>query len=478
MPLDNIRDAYDVIVIGSGLGGLTAANRLAGFKHRVLLLEQHHVLGGLAAFFKRGGHIFDVSLHGFPYGMIKTCRKYWTREIAESIVQLDQIVFDNPQFSTRTTFDKTDFTRVLVDEFGIPRETIDSFFEELGKMDFFDDQTETTRQMFQRFFPDRSDVVRFLMEPITYANGSTLDEPAITYGIVFSNFMSRGVYTVRGGTDWLISAMEAELIKNGVDIATRARAERIVVENGRVSGVVVNGQHISANCVLSNANLKATALQLIGRDNLPADFADLAEAMRLSTSSAQVYMGIREGESIPDIGDLLFTSTAPEFDSDLLASRNVTSRTYSVYYPKTRPGHNRYTIVASMNSRYEDWATLTDDEYAASKADLAETTIDALEKYLPDARDKIDCVEVATPKTFERYTGHIEGASFGTKFEGLKISTDLPNVVPGAFHTGSSAIIMSGWLGAANYGVIVANKVDEYLEKRGCADGSPGDCAN
>ncbi len=50
------------------------------------------------------------------------------------------------------------------------------------------------------------------MEPITYANGSTLEDPAITYGIVFSNFMSKGVYTFQGGTDRLIGLMHDELI--------------------------------------------------------------------------------------------------------------------------------------------------------------------------------------------------------------------------------------------------------------------------
>ena len=46
--------------------------------HKVALFEQHYNLGGMATWFKRrGGHVFDVSLHGFPYGMVKTCRRYW-----------------------------------------------------------------------------------------------------------------------------------------------------------------------------------------------------------------------------------------------------------------------------------------------------------------------------------------------------------------------------------------------------------------
>ena len=55
------------------------------------------------------------------------------------------------------------------------------------------------------------------------------------------------------------------------------------------------------------------------------------------------------------------------------------------------------------------------------------------------------------------------GTSFGTKFEGLKISQELPEKVRGMYHAGSVGIIMSGWLGTINYGVIVASKVDTFL---------------
>ena len=69
-----MKDQYDIIVIGSGLGGLTAARRLATAGRKVLLVEQHAIIGGLATYFKRKGHIFDVALHGFPVGMQKSLR--------------------------------------------------------------------------------------------------------------------------------------------------------------------------------------------------------------------------------------------------------------------------------------------------------------------------------------------------------------------------------------------------------------------
>ncbi len=480
---------YDVVVVGSGLAGMTAANTLARDGRKVLLLERHYKLGGLATWFfrEKNEHIFDVSLHGFPVGMIKSCKRYWSKEIADKIVQLPRIKFDNPQFSLTTTFTRDDFTQLLVERFKIPQETVVAFFDEARKQTHYDDETRTTRELFEKYFPNRPDVWRLLMEPITYANGSTLEDPALTYGVVFSNFMSKGVFTFQGGTDLFVKMLRAELVKNGVDIATNSPVEKILVENGKVVGVKISdkpltisspelggapknpsplaGQTIATTAVLSNANLKGTIFNLVGREYFEPDFVAQAEAVRLNNSSVQVYIALKKGETFDEekCGDLLFTSVAPEFRTDWLLSRHITSRTYSFYYPKTRPGTDRYYVVASSNANYEDWANLSPEAYETSKRDLIETTLDALEKYVPGIRDKVAYVEAATPKTFRNYTDHWLGASFGTKYEGLAVSRALNSQIPGLFHAGSVGIIMSGWLGAVNYGVIVSSYVSGYL---------------
>jgi len=463
---ENLKEKYDVIVIGGGLGGLTCANRLARAGWSVLLLEQHVQLGGLATWFRRKKHIFDVALHGFPVGMIKTVRKYWSKEIADKIVQLKGVRFDNPQFQLQTTYDRDDFTRLLVERFGVERSAVEAFFAHTRSMNFYDDDGRTTGDLFEEFFPGREDVVRLLMEPITYANGSTLEDPAISYGIVFSNFMSKGVFTFKGGTDLFIGMLDDELTKNGVDVRTRALVERIRYDGDKICGVDVNGQTIEAGAVVSNANLKTTILDMLDPAALSDDFRSQVEPVRVNNSSCQVYIGIREGERIEPMGDLIFTSTAEKFSAEaMLDKNNVTSRTYSVYYPDMRPQieADRYTIVASSNARWEDWGDLPEEEYQEDKKRLAEATLNHLERYIPNIRRMADHVEVATPRTFKRYTLHVGGSSFGTKFESLPISSELHKEVPGLFHTGSVAIIMSGWLGAANYGVIVANEVDKYL---------------
>lgn len=468
MPRDFLKDAadhYDIVVIGSGLAGLTSANVLARAGYSVLLLEHHYQLGGMATWFKRkGGHIFDISLHGFPFGMKKSCRKYWTPEIAERIVPLEGIRFENPQFSLQTTFDRDDFTKILIETFGISAETVAEFFDTARRMNFFDDQELTTGELFERFFPGRDDVVRLLMEPITYANGSTLEDPALTYGIVFSNFMSKGVFTFEGGTDALVGAMQEEMRSNGVDVRIRCLVEKIeVTADRKVAAVVVNGRRISCSAVVSNANLKQTIFELVGESGFDKGFVEEARAVRLNNSSCQVYMAMKPGVGFEPCGDLLFHSEHSGFNVDALLSRDISSRTFSFYYPRTRPGSDRHMVVSSTNANYSDWGDLSDEDYEASKRDLCETTLDCLSRYVPNVHELVEHIEASTPRTFQHYTRHLEGASFGTKFEGLKVSQRLPDQIEGLFHAGSVGIIMSGWLGAVNYGVIVANEVDKLM---------------
>lgn len=464
---DKITKSYDVIVVGSGLAGMTAANRLAKNGRKVLLLEAHNKLGGFATWFYRDGkkHVFDVSLHGFPFGMKKTCRKYWNKEIADHIVQLKSVKFINPQYEIESEFTKEDFTEKLVKNFGLETELVEDFYRYIENMNFYDDQSMTNGELFEKFFPGRNDVARFLMEPIVYANGSTLDDPAITYGIVFSNFMKKGVFTFKGGTDHVIKMMQAELLNNGVDIKKHAPVDRILIENGKCVGVEVKGQKVSGNAVVSNANLKTTILNMAGEDNFSKNYVDKAKAVRMNSSSCQVYMGLRPGESIPFIGDLVFTSTHPVFDTERLLDRDITSRTFSIYYPEGRPydSDKKYAVVSSTNARWEDWANLDEEAYRAAKEEMIEDTIVSLEKLLPDVRNKLDIVDAATPLTVKKYTRHEAGSSFGTKFEGLEVSMGLHKEVEGLFHAGSVGIIMSGWLGAANYGVIQSNEVESYL---------------
>ena len=198
-------------------------------------------------------------------------------------------------------------------------------------MNFYDDQSMTTRELFEQFFPGRTDVHRLLMEPITYANGSTLDDPAITYGIVFSNFMNRGVFTFEGGTDKLIGLMSDELEKNGVTICTRSKVDRIIVEKGRVRGVEVNGRTIEAKAVVSNSGITNTIDNLTDQQVLfPKNFS---RRQPPSASIIQVARFISASKK-KNASPILAICSSPQ------PPPSLTPRNSSISTPDQKPSHS------------------------------------------------------------------------------------------------------------------------------------------
>jgi phytoene dehydrogenase-like protein len=97
---------------------------------------------------------------------------------------------------------------------------------------------------------------------------------------------------VRGGPGALTAAMSRAAVAAGAEVRTTQRVERIVVENGRVAGVVANGQTIAADCVVSGADPKTTLLTLVGRAELPAEFGDQVHHYRSAGSLAKLNLAL------------------------------------------------------------------------------------------------------------------------------------------------------------------------------------------
>ena len=173
-------------------------------------------------------------------------------------------------FSLTTTFNRDDFTRLLTHASSPCRQQqVSAFFDTARGMNFYDDQSTTVGQLFEQFFPGREDVIRLLMEPITYANGSTLEDPAITYGIVFSNFMSKGVFTFEGGHR---SADQADARGTGTQRRRRAHPLRRAskfwsIASGASPACASTAARSKRRAVVSNANLKTTIFELVGRSS-------------------------------------------------------------------------------------------------------------------------------------------------------------------------------------------------------------------
>jgi hypothetical protein len=205
-----------------------------------------------------------------------------------------------------------------------------------------------------------------------------------------------------------------------------------------VRGVVVNGRFLGAGTVVSNANVKTTIERLVGVENVSEPYLAAARAVRLANSSCQVFLGLARGATIPFIGDLVFHSERATFDSDALCDFHGQSRTFSVYYPKCRPGSDRHAIVSSTNARWRDWADLDQAGYEREKQPAGDT-LDCLG---PTSRvcGRIEHREVATPRT------RCSAAPAGRlphPFEGWP-RRPLEQV-EGLFHAGSVASCPAGW---------------------------------
>ena len=337
-------------------------------------------------------------------------------------------------------------------------------------MNFYDDQPTTVGELFERFFPGREDVIRLLMEPITYANGSTLEDPAITYGIVFSNFMSKGVFTFEGGTDRLIELMHDELRAERRRCADQLRRrEDRLSSSGRVRGVDVNGRDDPARgAVVSNANLKQT----IFRPRRRGAFRQAVRRRRPRRAAEQLqHAGLhgaqagradrRERRAI-----CCSASTAPLFRTELLLSRDITSRTYSFYYPRTRPaGPAACLIVSSTNANYEDWAELCRrrlrGEQAGPDRNDARRTSTSTCPNIRERLDHVEAVDAADVSSTTRSTS--QGRASARSSKAWPSAGPCPSRSAGCTTPAASASSCRGWLGAMNYGVIVANDVDSCL---------------
>ena len=94
--------------------------------------------------------------------MIKTCRKYWSKAIADKIIQLKKVRFINPLYNIETDFTVEDFTSKLVNDFNVSKEQVDNFFNLIMNMNYYDNKEMTNGELLESFFPGRKDIPSFL----------------------------------------------------------------------------------------------------------------------------------------------------------------------------------------------------------------------------------------------------------------------------------------------------------------------------
>lgn len=236
-----------------------------------------------------------------------------------------------------------------------------------------------------------------------------------------------------GGTPKLIGLVLDRYASLGGKIRCGAKVEKIIVDNGRAAGVVLDdGQRLAADIVVSAADGHATLFDMLEGKYTSDKFKKTYETFQRFPSYIQVSLGF--AADLKNEPGYFYTSLDREIVLDPQTKASSLSVRIFNFDPTFAPAGKTAVIVFFTTENDGYWRTLRDADrpkYEDEKARIARETIAALENRFPAARGKVEVVDVATPATVVRYTGNWRGSMEGWLMTPATGIRSLPSVLPG-----------------------------------------------
>jgi len=428
---------YDIIIIGGGLGGLTAGARLAKEGKKVLLLEQHDRPGGCATTFKRKEYTMEVGLHEME-GLYPRDQKM---KMFEDLGLLQRITFlELPEFY-RFINDRQDIVIphrvedakvVLKNAFPGEEEGIDAYFWHLANakrvMVLNRNQPEKNIGQFLDEIISNDDLKLVLLGNLGYYH----DDPYTLSWFYYlsaqnSNYGGRANY-IQGGSQKLSDALMDIILEHGGEVKLKKLVTRIDYTGKRAVGVTytdslgLKKESCSdlAKDIIVNAALPSLAENLLS----DADGKKLAAHLpdqNIGASLLTVYYGFNK--ALKEVGNSHYATFVfdpsiktqadilPNNHSDF-SKRSFTFVDYSQVDSRLAPAGKSVGAVCAIDYP-SDWESLSREEYLRMKADVADTITERCEQFIPGFRESVEYVEVATSLTVKRFTLNPGGAVYG-----------------------------------------------------------------
>jgi prolycopene isomerase len=488
---------YDVIIIGSGMGGLVTATQLAAKGAKVLVLEKYLIPGGSAGYFEREGYRFDVGASMiFGFGDQGTTNLL-TRALDAVNVSLETIpdsvqihyhLPDNLELKVHKNYEK--FIQELSDKFPQEKVGIRRFYDDcwqvfncLNVMDLLslEEPRYLMRVFFQhpfaclglvKYLPQNAgdiarryisdpELLKFIdMECYCWSVVPAEKTPMINAGMVFSDRHYGGINYPKGGVGTIAEKLVEGLEKIGGEILYKARVTNILIENGRAVGVkLAHGQEYRAKRIVSNATRWDTFEKLLPKDRMPKKEQKWQQRYEKSPSFLSLHLGVKadvlppgtechhivleQWETMEDEQGTIFVSIPTLLDPSLAPPDHHIIHTFTPSYMK-------------------EWQGLSPQEYHHKKEAAATHLIERLEKIFPGLVEGLDYQEVGTPRTHRRFLGRDEGTYGpipGRKLPGLLGMPFNRTAIPGLYCVGDSTFPGQGLNAVAFSGFACSHRI-------------------
>ncbi|PLZ86884.1 phytoene desaturase family protein [Fischerella thermalis] len=443
----------DIVVIGSGIGGLSCAALLARYGFDVIVCESHSIAGGAAHAFERHGFKFDSGPSLYS-GLSYKPSANPLRQVLDAIAEdLTWVTYDTwgcclPEGDFDTTVGADQFCEVLSQLRGQDAVAewrhLQRIMEPLAKAAVaippaavrYDlgatitvgqcalsmarhgpNITKLTRAFSQiidgvvrdPFIRNWLDLLCFLLSGLP-ANGTSAAEMAF----MFADWYRPGVvldYPV-GGSGAIVDALVRGLQRYGGQLILNAHVEQVLVENNRATGVGLrHGKVIRARrAVISNASVWDT-LKLLPKTALPKSFQQRANTPECD-SFMHLHLGIDAQGLRPDLA--CHHIIVNDWERGVSAEQNVVLVSIpSILDPSLAPpGKHVIHVYTPGNEPYALWQGMNrnSQEYQQQKQKRAEVMWKALERIIPDVRSRCNVTLVGTPLTHERFLRRHRGS--------------------------------------------------------------------
>lgn len=458
MSRQELKDTYEVIVIGSGIGGLVAANLLAYRGVETLLVEQHSQVGGYFQGFKRKGFYFDSGIQSMAIkGVILPFLKQIKIEDKVKFMRSDyRIVVSNGVDITLNTLSDVEGTLCrffpestdeIVNYFKFYRQVINDVrtYNENGFPSLMDTNCSKIFPDFKKYwmgFPNFENIQSYLFTLAKIKNKDIITHPhlnnlllsmgypnmSIFSSAFFWYIMTEDCFYPIGGFQAFANLLAETFLDRGGTVAKNTLVEDILTENGKVVGVrTADGKEMRCNFVISNGDYKRTFLSLLKGIALNKIFEQ--KLVRATTSSPlfTLYLGLDmepkilreslkahhiyyfstyEFEKPQHIKDL-HKNLPVMFSAPVLIDHSLAPKGKSTLILQT------FSLYKWMNFWNIDKNGRKGTEYIKLKDYVACQLIEKAEKVIPGLSKKILWKESATPLTHEHYTLNTNGASAG-----------------------------------------------------------------